>query len=151
IFYVAHSLRIDLDMLVVTASPARTTSKDSELTPQPPGKRHVCFADRTLISGRCFVLFLVALIGTVRASLGDVFIPKSGESVEGVAIEQDGDQFIVRPYIGDGSTITFLRSDLANVLPDSQETADFLALRTEATIKTALSSARFTELLERKI
>jgi hypothetical protein len=32
IFYVAHSLRIDLDMLVVTASPARTTLKISQLT-----------------------------------------------------------------------------------------------------------------------
>jgi hypothetical protein len=103
------------------------------------------------MSGRCFVLFLVALIATVRASLGDVFVPKSGESVEGVAIDQDDNQFIVRPYIGDGGTVTFLRSDLADILPDSRETADFLALRTEATIKTALSSARFTELLERKI
>jgi hypothetical protein len=111
-------------------------------------RRHI---SESLMSGRCFVLFLVALIATVGASLGDVFVPKSGESVEGVAIEQDDNQFIVRPYIGDGSTVTFLRSDLADVLPDSQETADFLALRTEATIKTALSSARFTELLERKI
>ena len=32
IFYVAHSLRIDLDMLVVTASPARTALKISQLT-----------------------------------------------------------------------------------------------------------------------
>jgi hypothetical protein len=98
-----------------------------------------------------FVLFLVALIATVRASLGDVFVLKSEESVEGVAIEQDDNQFVVRPYIGDGRTLTFLRIDLAEVLPDSQETADFLALRTEATIKTALSSARYADLLERKI
>jgi len=103
------------------------------------------------MSERCFVLFVVAFIATVHASLGDVFVLKSGESVVGVAIEQDDNQFIVRPYIGDSRTVTFLRSDLTNVLPDSQETADFLALRTEATIKTALSSARFTELLERKI
>ena len=32
IFYVAHSLRIDLDMRVVTASPARTALKISQLT-----------------------------------------------------------------------------------------------------------------------
>jgi hypothetical protein len=32
IFYVAHSLRIDLDMLVVTASAARTALKISQLT-----------------------------------------------------------------------------------------------------------------------
>jgi hypothetical protein len=32
IFRVAHSLRIDLDMLVVTASPARTALKISQLT-----------------------------------------------------------------------------------------------------------------------
>ena len=32
IFYVAHSSRIDLDMLVVTASPARTALKNSQLT-----------------------------------------------------------------------------------------------------------------------
>jgi hypothetical protein len=32
IFHVAHSLRIDLDMLVVTASPARTALKISQLT-----------------------------------------------------------------------------------------------------------------------
>jgi hypothetical protein len=31
IFYVAHSLRIDLDMLVVTANPARTALKISQL------------------------------------------------------------------------------------------------------------------------
>src|SRR5215510_13456102 len=138
-------------MLVVTARPARTALKNSELTRRSPGRRQAYFADRTWLSGRCLVLFILALIATVRASLGDVFVPKSGASVEGVAIEQDDNQFIVRPYIGDGSTVTFLRSELADVLPDSQETADFLALRTEATIKTALSSARFTELLERKI
>ena len=32
IFRVTHSLRIDLDMLVVTASPARTALKISQLT-----------------------------------------------------------------------------------------------------------------------
>ena len=32
IFHVAHSLHIDLDMLVVTASPARTALKISQLT-----------------------------------------------------------------------------------------------------------------------
>jgi len=32
IFYVTHSLRIDSDMLVVTASPARTALKISQLT-----------------------------------------------------------------------------------------------------------------------
>jgi len=32
IFYVAHSLRIDLDMLVITASPAQTALKISQLT-----------------------------------------------------------------------------------------------------------------------
>jgi hypothetical protein len=32
IFGVAHSLHIDLDMLVVTASPARTALKISQLT-----------------------------------------------------------------------------------------------------------------------
>jgi len=31
-FRVARSLRIDLDMLVVTASPARTALKNSQLT-----------------------------------------------------------------------------------------------------------------------
>jgi len=37
IFRVAHSSRIDLDMLVVTASPARTALKISQLTPRPRG------------------------------------------------------------------------------------------------------------------
>jgi hypothetical protein len=32
IFYVAHSLHIDLDMLVVIAGPARTALKISQLT-----------------------------------------------------------------------------------------------------------------------
>jgi hypothetical protein len=32
-----HSLRIDSDMLVVTASPARTALKISQLTRRPPG------------------------------------------------------------------------------------------------------------------
>jgi hypothetical protein len=34
-----HSLRIDLDMLVFTASPARTALKISQLTPRPRGGR----------------------------------------------------------------------------------------------------------------
>jgi hypothetical protein len=106
---------------------------------------------RNQMSGRCFAFFLAVLIVTVRASLGDVFVPKSGAIIEGVAIEQDDNQLIVRPYIGDGGTVTFLRTDLADVLPDPQETVDFLALRTEAAIETAWSSAPFTELLERKI
>ena len=103
------------------------------------------------MSGRCFVFIFVVLIVTVRASLGDVFVPKTGKTVEGVAIEQDSSQLIVRPYVGDGTTVTFLRTDLADVLPDSQETADFLALRAESAIKTVLGSSPFTELLERKI
>ena len=36
IFGVAHSLRIDLDMLVVTASPARTALKISQPIRRPP-------------------------------------------------------------------------------------------------------------------
>ena len=36
IFCVAHSSRIDSDMLVVTASPARTALKISQLIRQPP-------------------------------------------------------------------------------------------------------------------
>ena len=36
IFGVAHSLRIDSDMLVVTASPARTALKISQLIRRPP-------------------------------------------------------------------------------------------------------------------
>jgi hypothetical protein len=103
------------------------------------------------MSWRCFVLFLTVLIVTIRASLGDVFVPKSGATVEGVAIEQDEAQFIVRPYAGNGGTVTFLRTDLAEVLPDPQETVEFLALRAEAEINTAWSSALFPELLERKI
>jgi hypothetical protein len=103
------------------------------------------------MSVRWFVIFLAFLMATVCASLGDVFVSKSGATVEGVAIEQDDNQIIVRPYIGDGGTVTFLRTELADVLPDPQETVDFLALRTESAIETALSSAPFTELLERKI
>jgi hypothetical protein len=101
--------------------------------------------------GRCFVFILVVLIVTVRASLGDVFVLKNGQTIEGVAVEQDDRQLIVHPYVGVGSAVTFLRTDLADVLSDSQETADFLALRAESAITTALGSAPFTELLERKI
>ena len=46
-FRVARSSRIDLDMLVATASPARTALKNSQLTRQPPGERHAYFGDRT--------------------------------------------------------------------------------------------------------
>src|SRR6267378_3952621 len=101
------------------------------------------------MSGRCFVFILVVLIVAVRASLGAVFVPKTGKTVEGVAIEQDDSQLIVRPYVGDASTVTFPRTDLADVLPDSQETADFLALRAESAIKTVLGSSPITEILER--
>jgi len=103
------------------------------------------------MSGRCFAFLLVLLIVTVRASFGDVFVQKSGETIEGAAIEQDDNQLVVRPYIGDGATVTLSRPDLANVLPDSQETADFLELRTEAAIRTALGSGQFTEVLERRV
>src|ERR1700746_1539775 len=103
------------------------------------------------MSVRCFVIFLAFLMATIRASLGDLFVPKSGATVEGVAIEQDDNQIIIRPYVGDGGTVTFLRTELADVLPDPQETVDFLALRNESAIETVLSSAPFTELLERKI
>jgi len=101
--------------------------------------------------GRCFAFFLVVLIGTVCASFGDVFVRKSGETIEGAAIEQDDNQLVVRPYIGDGATVTVSRADLTNVLPDPQETADFLELRTGATIRTALGPGQFTEILERRI
>ena len=83
------------------------------------------------MSGRCFAFLLVTLLVTVRTSFGDLFVQKSGETIEGAAIEQDDNQLVVRPYIGDGATVTLSRPDLANVLPDSQETADFLELRTE--------------------
>jgi len=39
-FRVAHSLRIDLDMLVVSASAARTALKNSQLT---DGESHVIY------------------------------------------------------------------------------------------------------------
>jgi hypothetical protein len=44
-FRVARSSRIDLDMLVATASPARTALKNSQLT---CGEWHAYFGDRTL-------------------------------------------------------------------------------------------------------
>src|SRR5262245_52850360 len=103
------------------------------------------------MSGRCFAFLLVTLLVTVRASFGDLFVQKSGETIEGVAIEQDDNQLVVRPYIGDGATITLSRTNLADVLPDPQETADFLELRTQATIRTALGPGQFTEILERRI
>jgi hypothetical protein len=43
-----RSSRINLDMLVATASPARTALKNSQLTRRPPGERHAYFGDRTL-------------------------------------------------------------------------------------------------------
>ena len=44
-FRVARSSRIDLDMIVVTASPARTALNNSQRT---GGERRACFGDRTL-------------------------------------------------------------------------------------------------------
>src|SRR6516164_1248948 len=44
-FRVARSSRIDLDMIVAIASPARTALKNSQLT---CGERHAYFGDRTL-------------------------------------------------------------------------------------------------------
>jgi hypothetical protein len=44
-FRVARSSRIDLDMLVANASPARTALKNSQLT---CGERYACLGDRTL-------------------------------------------------------------------------------------------------------
>jgi len=103
------------------------------------------------MSGRCSLFFLFVLVAVLHPLPGEVLVQKSGDTIEGAVIEQDNSQLVVRPYLGDGGTITLLRTDLAEIKEDSRETADFLALRSEAAIKTVFGSERFTELLERKI
>jgi hypothetical protein len=103
------------------------------------------------MSGRCFLFLVFTFLVIVPASLGDVLVQKSGETIEGVIVKQHDGQLTVRPYLGAAGTITLWQADLAELLPDSRETADFLLLRSEATIRTALGSERFSELLERKI
>jgi hypothetical protein len=67
-FRVARSSRIALDMLVATASPARTALKNSQLT---CGERHAYFADRTLVlPGSASGRFLKLQRGCQRKKVG---------------------------------------------------------------------------------
>jgi len=50
-FPVARSSRINLGMLVATASPSRTALKNSQLTRPRPDKRHAYFGNRTQEAG----------------------------------------------------------------------------------------------------
>jgi len=67
IFRVAHSLRIDLDMLVVTASPARTALKISQLTDggMPPtydSMHYRAFFRDGLVTGFALANFMLPLL-----------------------------------------------------------------------------------------
>src|SRR5215831_4718881 len=65
-----RSSRIDLDMLVATASPARTALKNSQLT---CGERHAYFGDRTL-EGAAFCRWQQGSYNVVRNTIAVPFL-----------------------------------------------------------------------------
>jgi len=99
---------------------------------------------------RCSLSFL-ALSFTVGLSFGDTFVLKSGERIDGAIVQEDDQTLTVKPYLSEATPMSVARIDLQERLADSSETLEFLALRKEADIKTALSPEVFAQLLDRKI
>jgi hypothetical protein len=99
---------------------------------------------------RCSLSFL-ALCFTVGLSFGDTFLLKSGERIDGAIVREDDQTLTVKPYLSEATPMSVARIDLQERLADSSETLEFLALRKEADIKTALSPEVFAQLLDRKI
>jgi hypothetical protein len=99
---------------------------------------------------RCSLSFL-ALCFTVVLSSADTFVLKSGERIDGAVAREDDQTLTVKEFADDAALVSIARSDLQDRLPDSPETLEFLALRKEADIKTALGPDVFAQLLDRKI
>src|ERR1700737_4268542 len=103
------------------------------------------------MSVRTVFISFAAFTITIVSSLGDTFVTRSGDRIEGRAIDENNDAITVRKYIGDGDSTTIARGDLQEILPDTQETAEFLTILDSADIKTAIGPAVFNQLIERKI
>jgi hypothetical protein len=99
---------------------------------------------------RCSLSFLAPSF-TVGLSFGDTFVLKSGERIDGAIVQEDDQTLTVKPYLSEATPMSVARIDLQERLADSSETLEFLALRKEADIKTALSPEVFAQLLDRKI
>ena len=103
------------------------------------------------MSVRTVFISFAAFTITIVSSFGDTFVTRSGNRIEGRAIDENNDAITVRKYIGDGDSITIARGDLQEILPDTQETAEFLTILDSADIKTAIGPNVFNQLIERKI
>jgi hypothetical protein len=99
---------------------------------------------------RCSLSFL-ALCFTVGLSFGDIFVLRSGDRIDGTIVREDDQTLTIKPYLSEAAPVSLARIDLQEFLPDSAETLEFLALRKEADIKTALSPEVFAQLLDRRI
>lgn len=96
-------------------------------------------------------LSLLALCFTVGLSFGDTFVLKSGDRIDGAIVREDDQTLTIKPYLSEAAQVSIARIDLQERLPDSAEILEFLALRKEADIKTALGPEVFAQLLDRKI
>ena len=96
-------------------------------------------------------LSLLALCFTVGLSFGDTFVLKSADRVDGAIVREDDQTLTIKPYLRGAAQVSIARIDLQERLPDSSEILEFLALRKEADIKTALGPEVFAQLLDRKI
>lgn len=96
-------------------------------------------------------LSLLALCFTVGLSFADTVVLKSGDRIDGAIVREDDQTLTIKPYRSEAAQVSVARIDLQERLPDSAEALEFLALRKEADIKTALGPEVFAQLLDRKI
>jgi hypothetical protein len=103
------------------------------------------------MSVRTVFISFAAFNITIASSVGDTFVTKSGDRIEGRAIDENNEVITVRKYIDAEDSITVARADLQEILPDTQETAEFLTILDSAAVKTAIGPDVFNQLIERKI
>jgi hypothetical protein len=96
-------------------------------------------------------LFLVFLAAPLACSFADTFVMKTGDRVEGKAIKESDQSITVQRYVGDTAPFSVSPADLQEVLPDNQETADFLSLLYDTDIQTAIGPDVFNQLIDKKI
>src|SRR3981081_2052844 len=103
------------------------------------------------MSVRSFFISFSFFATFVTVSSGDTFLLKSGDRIEGHATSENEEIITVQRYVGDPAPLSIARNDLQEILPDTQETAEFLTIIDSADIKTAVGPDVFNQLINRKI
>jgi hypothetical protein len=103
------------------------------------------------MSVRSFIILFSLFAAFVTVSSGDTFLLKSGDRVEGHATNENEEIITVQRYVGDSAPLSIARNDLQEILPDTQETAEYLTIIDSADIKTAVGPDVFNQLIDRKI